>query len=53
MARPVAPLLAGATLRIGLGAPFLVAGTLKSVYDIGLWVLFRKVPLQGPSAGRT
>ncbi len=53
MARPVAPLLAGATLRIGLGAPFLVAGTLKSVYDIGLWVLFRKVPLQGASAGRT
>ena len=50
--RPVAPLLAGATLRIGLGAPFLVAGTLKSVYDIGLWVLFRKVPLQGPTAGR-
>jgi MFS family permease len=48
--RPVAPLLAGATLRIGLGAPFLVAGTLKSVYDIGLWVLFRKVPLQGTSA---
>jgi MFS family permease len=53
MTRPVAPLLAGATLRIGLGAPFLVAGTLKSVYDIGLWVLFRKVPLQGLSAGRT
>jgi hypothetical protein len=53
MTRPVAPLLAGATLRIGLGVPFLVAGTLKSVYDIGLWVLFRKVPLQGLSAGRT
>ena len=46
LTRPVAPLLAGATLRIGLGAPFLVAGTLKSIYDIGLWVLFRNVPLQ-------
>jgi predicted MFS family arabinose efflux permease len=46
-ARPVAPLLAGATLRIGLGAPFLFAGALKSVYDIGLWVLFRNVPLHG------
>jgi hypothetical protein len=46
--RPVAPLLAGAALRIGLGAPFLIAGTLKSVYDIGLWVVFRKVPLRPP-----
>ena len=45
IARPVAPLLAGSALRIGLGAPFLIAGTLKSVYDIGLWVLFRNVPL--------
>ncbi len=43
--RPVAPLLAGAALRIGLGAPFLIAGALKSAYDVGLWVLFRNVPL--------
>jgi MFS family permease len=46
LTRPVAPLLAGATLRAALGAPFLIAGTLKSVYDIGLWVLFRDVPLR-------
>jgi MFS family permease len=46
IARPAAPLLAGAALRIGLGAPFLLAGTLKSAYDVGLWVLFRNVPLQ-------
>jgi MFS family permease len=51
LTRPMAPLLAGAALRIGLGAPFLIAGTLKSVYDIGLWVLFRDVPLRLP-AGR-
>jgi predicted MFS family arabinose efflux permease len=46
LTRPVAPLLAGAALRIGLGAPFLIAGTLKSIYDIGLYALFRNVPLQ-------
>ena len=46
LARPVGPLLAGASLRLGLGAPFLFAGVLKSVYDVGLWVLFRDVPLR-------
>lgn len=45
LARPTAPLLAGAALRVGLGAPFLIAGTLKSIYDVGLWVLFRDVSL--------
>jgi MFS family permease len=43
LTRPAAPLLAGAALRFGLGVPFLVAGTLKSVYDVGLWILFRNV----------
>jgi predicted MFS family arabinose efflux permease len=43
--RPVAPLLAGTALRVGLGAPFLIAGSVKSTYDIGLYVLFRRVPL--------
>jgi MFS family permease len=43
--RPVAPLLAGTALRVGLGAPFLIAGAVKSTYDIGLYVLFRRVPL--------
>jgi predicted MFS family arabinose efflux permease len=41
--RPVAPLLAAAALRAGLGAPFLIAGAVKSVYDVGLYVLFRNV----------
>jgi MFS family permease len=46
VARPMSPLLAGTALRIGLGAPFLIAGTLKSVYDVGFYVVFRKVPLK-------
>jgi MFS family permease len=45
LTRSAAPLLAGAALRISLGAPFLIAGTLKSIYDLGLYALFRHVPL--------
>ena len=41
--RPVAPLVAGPLLQAWLGAPFLVAGILKSLYDAGLYVLFRDV----------
>jgi MFS family permease len=42
----VSPVLAGALLRgalLTLGAPFLVAGTLKAIYDVALWALFRRV----------
>ena len=39
------PLLAGASLSAGLDAPFLIAGTLKSIYDLGLFALFRRVPI--------
>jgi predicted MFS family arabinose efflux permease len=46
LTRPIAPLLAGATLRAALGAPFFIAGTLKSAYDLGLYVLFRDVTLE-------
>jgi hypothetical protein len=39
--RPAGPLVAGAALQGTFGAPFLVAGALKSVYDVGLYALFR------------
>src|SRR5207248_1092251 len=41
--RPLAPLLAGVAVRVALGAPFLIAGALKCVYDAGLYLLFRDV----------
>ena len=44
--RPFAPLLIGPLTSIGLGAPFLVAGALKSVYDLSLYALFRDTPLE-------
>jgi predicted MFS family arabinose efflux permease len=43
--RPVAPLIAGQLIRGALGAPFLIAGALKSVYDVGLYFSFRNVEL--------
>jgi MFS family permease len=44
LVRPLAPLVAGALLQgAWLGAPFLVAGTLKSAYDLGLYRLFRNI----------
>ncbi len=47
LTRPLAPLLAGAALRTGLGTPFLIAGALKSVYDLGLYAVFRNVRVDG------
>jgi MFS family permease len=40
--RPIAPLLAGPIIQFSLGAPFLIAGGLKIVYDVGLFTLFRR-----------
>ena len=51
LTRPFGPLLAGVALRGSLGAPFLIAGALKSVYDIGLYVLFRDVRLASATDG--
>jgi predicted MFS family arabinose efflux permease len=46
LARPTAPLLAGIAIRAGLGIPFLAAGTLKSVYDLTFYAVFRDRPLR-------
>jgi hypothetical protein len=42
------PALAGALLQGSLfifGAPLLIAGGLKAIYDLSLWTLFRRVGL--------
>jgi MFS family permease len=44
LARPLAPLVAGATLQGSLGAPFVLAGAVKSVYDVALYAMFRRTP---------
>ncbi len=45
LARPVGPALAGAAQSVALGLPFLIAGSIKSAYDLILWRWFRSVPL--------
>jgi MFS family permease len=52
--RPVGPALAGLLQPLlGLGIPFLVAGVVKSAYDLALWQLFRPVQLPADTAAIT
>jgi MFS family permease len=49
--RPVGPALSGALMQsVGLAAPFVVAGSLKIVYDAAIFATFRRVRL--PDGGR-
>lgn len=43
--RPVGPTLAGAAQTMAMGLPFLIAGGIKTLYDIALWRSFRDVRL--------
>jgi MFS family permease len=46
VARPFGPLVGTALMTgVGFGAPFVVAGAIKSVYDLLLWRVFRRVRL--------
>ena len=45
LTRPLGPVLAGASQAIALGLPFLLAGVIKTGYDLALWRWFRHVPL--------
>jgi MFS family permease len=49
VARPAGPALAGAAQVIALGAPFVIGGAIKALYDIVLWQWFRHVPLPAQS----
>jgi len=43
--RPLGPVLAGTSQQVALGLPFFVGGGIKVVYDLALWVWFRRVPI--------
>lgn len=46
VARPFGPAIGTALMQnVTFGAPFVVAGALKSVYDLVLWRVFKRVPL--------
>ena len=44
--RPIGPVVAGALVGTSLGAPFLIGGALKSVYDLAFYALFRRTPVE-------
>jgi MFS family permease len=48
--RPIGPLVAGAVQQVALGAPLLVAGAVKGIYDVTLWAWARHLPLGASSA---
>ena len=43
--RPIAPVLGGVLQQVALGLPLVVAGGIKTAYDLALWSWFRRVPL--------
>jgi predicted MFS family arabinose efflux permease len=45
--RPVGPLVGGAAMTLWIGAPFLIGGMAKTVYDLGLYALFRRARIPG------
>jgi MFS family permease len=53
LVRPAGPALAGAVGTIALGAPFVIAGSIKGVYDVVLWRWFRTVDLPDEPAATT
>jgi MFS family permease len=48
--RPLGPLAAAPVMQVSLGAPFAIAGALKSLYDLGLYAFFKRTSLQ-PEVG--
>jgi MFS family permease len=51
VSRPAGPFVAGALMSTAIAAPFVVAGSLKIVYDVTLYATFRRVPLpSGPTS---
>ena len=42
--RPLGPLVAAPIMQVSLGAPFVIAGALKSGYDVALYAAFRRLP---------
>jgi len=42
--RPLGPLVAAPILQVSLGAPFLIAGVIKSAYDLALYSAFKRRP---------
>lgn len=53
LTRPVGTALLGPAQLVTAGLPFLIAGTIKTGYDLTLWTWFRHVPLPEPASTAT
>ena len=51
--RPAGPLIAGLVQQVALGAPLVVAGTVKAAYDLTLWRWARGLGLASRPVERT
>ncbi len=50
-ASSLAPVVSGLALQtVASGLPFVLSGGLKIAYDVALWMMFRRVPLDRPAA---
>jgi predicted MFS family arabinose efflux permease len=50
LTRPLGPALSGAAQQVTAGLPFFLAGGIKAIYDVALYVWFRHVSLEDGSA---
>jgi hypothetical protein len=53
LTRPVGALIAGPIAQVALGGPFVIAGVVKSVYDVGLYRVCGRVALSSTAVTRT
>jgi len=46
LSRPIGPAVSGALMQaVSVGSPFFVAGSIKAIYDVAIYLTFRRVPL--------
>jgi MFS family permease len=50
LTRPLGPPCAAVAAQVAIGLPFVIAGGIKTAYDLTLWRWFRHVPLPDPPA---
>jgi predicted MFS family arabinose efflux permease len=53
LTRPIGTALLGPAQLVAAGLPFLLAGTIKTGYDLALWLWFRRVRLPEPTSATT
>jgi hypothetical protein len=50
LTRPLGPPLAAVATQVAIGLPFVIAGGIKTAYDLTLWQWFRRLPVPDAAA---